>query len=153
MIRKMVACMVALLLAGCGAAASGNDAGQSTTSSPETSADGHTAEVLATLTQSGGIAGRMEVLTVHADGTIMLDAGGTTTSATAGQAALDALKQTMAGAEWQALGEHYGKPLPDAFEYLVEAGGKRIQTYDAADNPPVLAEVLDQLVRLKQSVP
>jgi hypothetical protein len=51
-------------------------------------------------------------------------------------------------AEWQALDTKCGVQSPDAFFYVIDAGGKSVTTYDSAQNPEPLAGVLDQLLPL-----
>ena len=75
----------------------------------------------------------------------------TTTLATPA-AVITPLQDRVNSAEWQALDTKYGVQSPDAFSYVIDAGGKSVTTYDSAQNPEPLAGVLDQLLQLLQSV-
>jgi hypothetical protein len=41
--------------------------------------------------------------------------------------------------------------MPDAFKYVVEAGGKTVETYDGAQSPAALEAVMQQLEALYQT--
>ena len=104
------------------------------------------------LTRFGGIAGQHDVLTVQEDGALILERDGKVESGQADAAAITALQDRVNSAEWQALDTKYGVRSPDAFSYVIDAGGKSVTTYDSAQNPGSLAGVLDQLLQLLQSV-
>ncbi len=106
---------------------------------------------VAVLTRSGGLMGLNEVLTVEADGGLVLDREGQIMTGQADESVVKALWDTFNSAEWNALAPKYGRQFPDAFAYTVEAGGKTVTTYDGAENPEPLAAVLDQLLALLQS--
>ena len=91
-------------------------------------------------------------MTVHADGTVILDHDGQTRTATVDAAAIRALEQTFAGQAWQELEPIYGQQFPDTFAYTVKGGGKEVTTYDGVDRPEVLETVLQRLGQLYQSV-
>ncbi|HSH80710.1 MAG TPA: hypothetical protein VLA19_19455 [Herpetosiphonaceae bacterium] len=106
---------------------------------------------VAVLTRSGGLMGLNEVLTVEADGGLVLDREGQVKTGQADESVVQALRDTFNSPEWKALAPKYGRQFPDAFAYTVEAGGKTVTTYDGAENPEPLAAVLDQLLALLQS--
>ena len=106
---------------------------------------------VAVLTRSGGLMGLNEVLTVEADGDLMLDHEGQVKTGQADESVVQALRDTFISPEWKALAPKYGRQFPDAFAYTIEAGGKTVTTYDGAENPEPLAAVLRQLLDLLQA--
>ena len=150
--------LVALLLfSACGAAptgagtsgtASGGQSSSVVTTEPATTPS---AGVIATWTRSGGIAGITEVMTVYADGRVTIERDGKQQTANGDMATVQALEETFASAEWQALKPVYGEQFPDAFEYTVRGGGKEVKTYDGAANPEPLATLLQRLDQLYQA--
>lgn len=108
------------------------------------------------LTRSGGIQGKTETLVVGADGTLQLRNGDingqVVKTAQAPQAQVDSLSAVFASSEWQQLAPKHGRQLPDGFAYTVSAGNKQVQTYDGAQNPPLLDTVLNQFNALWQVV-
>ncbi|HEX6290329.1 MAG TPA: hypothetical protein VFZ66_14140 [Herpetosiphonaceae bacterium] len=157
-----------LLLAACGSGAASNG-GQSATpapadqqaqggSQPGAPATPGTADEgalpLAVLTRSGGIQGSTETLVVQSDGLLRLidgDIGGQPLKeARATAAQIDTLKAAVQAEGWQQLQETYGAQTPDAYAYTISANSKTITTYDGAQNPPLLDDVLRQLNDLWQ---
>jgi hypothetical protein len=90
-------------------------------------------------------------MTVYADGRVTIERDGKQQTANGDMAAIQALEQIFASAEWQALKPVYGEQFPDAFEYTVQGGGKEVKTYDGAANPEPLATVLQRLDQLYQA--
>lgn len=154
MLRRWLALGVALvLLAACGAAAPGETpAGKAGTSetTPSAGNDQAGSDIVAIWTRTGGIAGLHEEMTVHADGTLILDRGGKTQTGQVAPEFLRQLKELVASAAWQNIEPSYGRQSPDAFAYTVEAGGKSVQTYDGAQPPEPLAYVLQLLNMMSQ---
>jgi hypothetical protein len=108
--------------------------------------------VLVVYHKSGGIAGVDETLTVYADGRFELtDKRGATQTGQAGQAALDDLKQLLAGPEFAALDTKYQASGADLFTYKIEVpgAGKTVVTMDNAPTPPVLAQAIEKLEGLR----
>ena len=158
--KASILLLALLLVAGCGPGAIGSaadDDGAESGSggSSESTATSQTApsgsDVVAVWTRSGGLAGRTEVMTVYADGWVTLDQQGGLKTALGDMGTINALQQTFAGSEWQALDSSYGEQFPDAFQYTIEAGGKTVQTYDGAENPALLDTVQQQLGELYQA--
>lgn len=112
--------------------------------------------VVGSLTRSGGIAGRVQTVMVMDDGTVNLingEANGAVfKTGKATDAQLQSLKATCAGNDWQQLQSSYGKQVPDGFAYTLECNGKQITTYDGAQNPPALEQVLSQMSQMFQVV-
>ncbi len=94
--------------------------------------------------------GLHEVLTVQADGRLVVDREGQVRSAQVDEATLKTLQDMFNSPAWNALEPKYGRQFPDAFAYTIEAGGKRVTTYDGAENPEPLASALQQLLDLLQ---
>ena len=111
-------------------------------------------DLLASLTRSGGLQGRTQTLLVQQDGALALLNGepGSAVFKTgkASAAQLQALQALLNSADWQQLDDSYGRQVPDGFMYSVTGGGQRITTYDGAQNPPALENVLSQLNELWQ---
>ncbi len=172
MIKMMLLGMALFVVTACGAAPS-TQAGTSTaptstaSSSPSTastppspsatgeapSAAANEDTMLCILTQSGGIAGATETVTVLVNGEVTVQrdrptASTSTTQATPDQ--LDALRTAIESDEWQQLQGHYGRLVPDAFTYEVQCGGATVTTYDGAERPAILNELLTQLGTLRQ---
>jgi hypothetical protein len=169
---KALIVLLALILTGCGAAATGSApavttaaAGTPTSvpvartsepatpsepatsaSTPATTRDG---EVVAVWNRSGGFAGRTDKMTVYADGRLVVEPDtGNARTVQGDAAAVQALHELVVGSDWQALSNRYGRQVPDAFAYTITAGGKRVETYDGAQLPDVLSQVMEQLNRL-----
>jgi hypothetical protein len=105
-------------------------------------------QVVATQTRSGGFAGIDEKLTVYADGTLQLERQGTTQTTTVDPAMVRKLQQTVKSPEWSKLPAKIGQPVPDAFTYAIEAGGKTVTTYDGVDYPEPLATAMQEFAVL-----
>jgi len=56
------------------------------------------------------------------------------------------LRAAIESEEWQQLHPRYGRAVPDGFTYGVQCGGATITTYDGAERPSVLGDVLEQCV-------
>lgn len=132
---------------------------QPTTSSqptPATKPTGADSGVIAIFHKSGGIMGLDETLTVHADGTLELQGRGNK-SATA-QVPLDRLaklRQLLASPEFAKLQARYQAMGADLFVYDISVPGgtpARVQTMDGVENPPVLEQVIQELVQLRAGV-
>ncbi len=121
-----------------------SDTGAATTEAPLSSK-------IAVLTRSGGIMGLHEVLTVQADGRLVLEREGQVMTGQAETASVEALENRINSPAWNALAPKYGRQFPDAFAYTIEAGGKSVTTYDGAQNPEPLASVLQHLLDLLQA--
>ena len=145
--------MVLALVAACGQPTSTESSAETATPVPTSGgstapAGGSTAQVdamIATWTRSGGLAGRTESMQIYADGRVVLDADGTTRTATVPPMLTRSLQEALTGSAFQALEAEYGQQSPDAFQYTVQAGSKTVRTYDGVENPPALAAVLGQL--------
>ena len=129
---KVLTILFVILLTGCGAA--GRTAATTAGSS----------DIVTVWSRSGGIAGSDDRMTVYADGRIQIEGNGATSIVQGDAAAIEALRQRVTGSEWQSLDESYGEQFPDAFAYTIEAGGKTVRTYDGAEMPAALADVLQQ---------
>lgn len=111
-------------------------------------------DLIAALTRSGGLQGRTQTLLVQQDGTLALlnGAPGSAVFKTgkASAAQLQELQALLSSDAWQQLDDSFGAQVPDGFMYSVTGGGKQITTYDGAQNPPALENVLAQLGELWQ---
>ncbi len=97
--------------------------------------------------------GATETVTVLANGDVTVQrdrpaARTSTTQATPDQ--LDVLRVAIESEEWQQLQGNYGRLVPDAFTYEVQCGGATVTTYDGAQRPDILNQVLTQLGTLRQ---
>lgn len=112
-------------------------------------------DLIAALTRSGGLQGRTQTLLVQQDGTLALLNGAPGSAVfktgTASAAQLQALQALLASDDWQQLDDSYGRQVPDGFMYSVTGGGKQVTTYDGAQNPPALENVLGKLGELWQA--
>jgi hypothetical protein len=112
------------------------------------------ADVVIAYHKSGGIAGVDETLTISADGSIVSEGR---TGEARGQASptdLQALQALLASPEFAALRAAQLPPAADAFVYELTIPGRAqpIVATDSADIPPVLAQVIMLLERLKAQV-
>ncbi len=121
-----------ILLVGCG------------TAGPTAAPTAGASDIVAVWSRSGGIAGSDDRMVVYADGRVQVEGNGATSTVQGDAAAIEALRQLVAGSEWQSLDESYGEQFPDAFAYTIEAGGKTVRTYDGAEMPAALEDVLQQ---------
>lgn len=109
---------------------------------------------LAVLTRSGGMLGSTETLVVQSDGLLQViegQIGGQV--AKEGRATADQIKKLEAAVQsegWQQLTESYGQQVPDGYAYTIVANSKTVQTYDGAQIPPALENVLVLLNELWQ---
>lgn len=118
---------------------------------PSTGASDDT--VLCRLTRSGGLAGSTETVTVHTNGDVTAQrdrptARTATMRATPEQ--LATLRAALRSDAWQQLQRRYGRPVPDSFMYVVQCGDTMITTYDGAQRPDVLNEMIQQLSALQR---
>lgn len=109
--------------------------------------------ILCTFTQSGGLVGSTDTVTVRANGEVTAErarprARAGTTQATPEQ--LATLRASIESDAWQQLQGRYGKSVPDGFTYTVQCGGNTITTYDGAERPAPLGQVIQQLGALRQ---
>jgi hypothetical protein len=106
--------------------------------------------------KSGGIMGLDETLTVHEDGTLVLESrGGNTKTAQVRPDQLDKLRELIASPEFAQLQAQYRAMGADLFTYdITVPGGKpgHVVTMDGVENPQVLIEVLQELSRLRRAV-
>lgn len=137
------------LLASCGAAdqaATGNNATQSNAAARD--------QIVASFTRSGGLQGKTETLVIAGDGTLTIREGDPNGSisktAKAPPAQIESLRATFASRDWQQLAASYGRQVPDGYAYTIRAGNKNITTYDGAQNPPILDNILSQMNKLWQ---
>jgi len=109
------------------------------------------AALLISYDKSGGIAGIDETLSVYTDGTIELRTRGNTLTAQADPSAIQMLQKLLDSPEFAALQVPLQPPAPDQFVYelTVPGHGKPITVTDAADNPPVLRELIAALEQLR----
>jgi hypothetical protein len=111
--------------------------------------------VLLMYTRSGGIAGRMDTLTIHNDGSLVLtDKTGKDRHGNVPSEDLDTLRGLLKSEEFKGLAESYGDSRgADRMTHIVEVtNGKRVSTMDGADHPEVLKQVLSELTRLMGQV-
>lgn len=109
---------------------------------------GRAEEELVRVTRSGGLAGETATMTVAADGSVRFEFGGDDRGALSHGLPPEQLMRVRTLVEspkWRALEERYGEPSPDGFAYTVEAGGKKVTTYDGAQRPPPVRRLLAQL--------
>ncbi|MFF1423081.1 hypothetical protein [Streptomyces sp. NPDC058280] len=94
-------------------------------------------ETLLTVTRTGGIAGRHDIVVVYADGTYTtLVKGRTTGSAKMRPAALTKLRDALAASGIERLPRVlYDRPAPDAFLYAISHGGDEVVMSDAEPVP------------------
>lgn len=157
-----------LLIAACGSTQTGSDEtgsspapatvtvdSQIQTSPPamtETSTTGAGGAPLITLIRSGGITGQTVTFVVQSDGTLQIiegEIGGPVAKeGRATREQIQKLEELLQSEVWQHLDASYGQQVPDGFAYTLVAGSKTVQTYDAAPDPPVLADVLRLLEEL-----
>jgi hypothetical protein len=111
-------------------------------------------DVIVAYRKSGGIAGIEETLTVHADGTLNLE--GRRVSPRAAHIApadLEPLRALLTSPDFAQLRPLYQAAGADLFVYEVTvpttAGPRTIETMDAAPTPPILAQVIAELERLR----
>jgi hypothetical protein len=109
---------------------------------------------IAVMTRSGGMQGKTETMVVLSNGLLRLIDGGIDgqpfkeARARADQInKLDAAVQTEG---WQQLKPTYGEQVPDGYSYKIVANFNDITTYDGAQKPPLLEDVLGQLNELWQ---
>lgn len=114
-------------------------------------------QMIAVFSRSGGIAGRTQTVMVQRDGTIAIrngDAGAPMIqTAQADPAAIATLEAAINSDAWQQLDAQYGRQVPDGFAYTINAGGKQVQTFDGATNPPILDSVIEQMSALLAAAP
>ncbi|MFF1957771.1 hypothetical protein ACFVWX_12370 [Streptomyces sp. NPDC058220] len=151
--------LAGLLLVGCGAGGTEPPSGRGTESSgpTATAAPSGTAtapdpatsespsqdlpasrgETLLTVTRTGGIAGRHDIVVVYADGTYTtLVRGRTTGTAKMRPAALTKLRDALAASGIERLPRVlYDRPAPDAFLYAISHGGDEVVMSDAEPVP------------------
>lgn len=109
--------------------------------------------VIAIFHKSGGIMGLDETLTVHADGTLEFKGRGNKLStAQVSTDRLAKLRQLLASPEFAKLQPRYQAMGADLFIYDISVPGgtpARVQTMDGAETPPVLEQVIKELVELR----
>jgi len=124
------------------------------TSAPQPTSVGDSALVI--YHKSGGIMGLDETLTVHADGTLVLESrDGSTKTAQVQPKQLDKLRELIASPEFAQLQAQYRAMGADLFTYDITVPGGRpghVVTMDGAENPSVLEQVIQELNRLRQAV-
>ncbi|HEX9373981.1 MAG TPA: hypothetical protein VF897_23410 [Roseiflexaceae bacterium] len=173
-LSRILLAALALVLAACGAGATGGAAptqlsspttAQGTPTQPTPTAApmsgetgptgvGTASDVVVTYRKSGGIAGINETLTIYADG--RLDLKSLNREAKTAQVApseLSRLRQLLASPEFAALKPSYEAPGADQFIYALSMpGGQKITTTDGAETPAVLEQAIAELERLKRQV-
>lgn len=110
-------------------------------------------DVLCQLTQSGGLAGATQTVTVYENGDVVAERDRPTASTGTTQASpaqLDTLHATLGSIAWQDAQARYGRSLPDGFAYELHCGDKTVTAYDGAQYPAVVGDVIQQLERLRQ---
>ncbi len=142
----------AVLLAACGQAPAGSTrlpAPAPTTTAAALTSSGQSTQKpdeLGPFTRSGGLTGETVRMTVMSDGTIKLSNGGPSQGETRivklSPDAIRPLRDAISNPEWQNMAGRYGEQSPDAYAYEIDAGGKRVVTYDGANTPPALQTVL-----------
>ncbi len=164
-LSRILLAALALVLAACGAGATGGAAptqlsspttAQGTPTQPTPTAApmsgetgptgvGTASDVVVTYRKSGGIAGINETLTIYADGRLDLKQ--------VSPSELSRLRQLLASPEFAALKPSYEAPGADQFIYALSMpGGQKITTTDGAETPAVLEQAIAELERLKRQV-
>lgn len=117
----------------------------------EVDESGTVAEVVATRTISGGIAGLNTTLTIRSDGSLHLSDRrfGKDEMRELEQKRVRPLQDALSKPEWQEVEPFYGQPVPDSFTTTIEGGGKRTgmasPSAEPVTIPPILSEVLGYL--------
>lgn len=168
LVRLGILSALLLLIAACGSTPTGSDATGSSPAPATATADSQTqispqpsmtetataGAPLITLTRSGGITGRTVTFVVQTDRTLQIiegEIGGPVAkTGRATQEQIQELEQLLQSEAWKYLDPSYGQQMPDGFAYTLVGGSKTVQTYDAAPDPPVLADVLRLLDELWQ---
>ena len=131
----LLLCLIAILTACSGAAPTATPA----------------ADPLVTFTRSGGIQGKTISFHVYEDGRLIYtDANGVEIATQVPESQVQPLKAALSSNDWQTLDAHYGEQVPDGYAYMIESGGKQVQTFDSATQPPILERVLNELHTLIQ---
>jgi hypothetical protein len=106
------------------------------------------------LIRSGGMEGKTQTLMVLNDGLLRLvegDVGGLMLKeGRARPEQMSRLHAAVQSEDWKQLQPMYGRQVPDGFSYTLVTGSKTIMTYDGAQMPALLEDVLSQLNDLWQ---
>lgn len=109
---------------------------------------------IAVMTRSGGIQGKTETLVVLSDGLLRLIEGDISgqpfKEARTTADKINKLDATVQTEGWQQLRQTYGEQVPDGYSYMIIANFNTITTYDGAQMPPLVEDVLTQLNDLWQ---
>jgi hypothetical protein len=117
-------------------------------------AQGNAGSPVAVFTRSGGMLGQTETLVVLGDGVLQVlegESGGQPTKeGRARPEQISKLDAVVKSEGWQQLQPTYGQQVPDGYSYTIVANSKTVATFDGAQMPPVLEDVLSQLNELWQ---